>query len=60
MTIRTRLKAGLIAANHNEALQVHSALKAGGRKMTNHNEELRRDSYPPAILMRRQPRTTSR
>jgi hypothetical protein len=41
MTIRTQLKAGRIALNHNEALQVRSALKAGepGHNL-NHNEAL--------------------
>jgi hypothetical protein len=76
MTIRTQLKAGSWSnhnealrvktslkvgswTNHNEALQVRSALKAGGTSL-NHNEALRRDSYRPAISMRRQPRTTGR
>ena len=58
MTIRTQLKAGGITRNHNEALQVRTSLKAGG--WNNHNEALRRDSYPLAISMRRQPRTTGR
>ena len=30
MTTRTQLKAGKLATNHNEALQVRTALKAGG------------------------------
>ena len=38
MTIRTQLKAGESSENHNEALQVRTALKAGGRP--NHNEAL--------------------
>jgi hypothetical protein len=58
MTIRTQLNAGGITRNHNEALQVRTSLKAGG--WSNHNEALRLDSYPPAISMRRQPRTTGR
>jgi len=40
MTIRTQLKAGARrATNHNEALQVRSAVKAG-RIAVNHNEAL--------------------
>jgi len=40
MTIRTQLKAGRLAANHNDALRVRSTLKAG--KLTaNHNHTLR-------------------
>jgi len=41
MTIRTQLKAGGIdLGNHNEALQVRTALKAGGR-VWNHIEALK-------------------
>lgn len=32
MTIKTGLKAGLIAANHNEALQVRTGLQGGATK----------------------------
>jgi hypothetical protein len=40
MTIKTQLKAGgLSSNNHNEALQVRTALKAGGKSL-NHNEAL--------------------
>jgi hypothetical protein len=39
MTIRTNLKAGKLAANHNEALQIRSALKAG-RLVANHSQAL--------------------
>ena len=60
MTIRTALKAGRVVANHNEALQVRSALKAGRNIIFNHNEALRREPDRPAISMRRQPRTTGR
>ena len=43
MTIRTQVKAGRLAANHNEALRVRSTLRAGqgGRLASNHNEALR-------------------
>jgi hypothetical protein len=42
MTIKTQLKAGTLTSNHNEALQVRSALKAGTRGIwENHNEALR-------------------
>src|SRR5947207_207712 len=40
MTIRTQLKAGKLAANHNEGLHVRSAVKAGGIRI-NHNEALK-------------------
>jgi hypothetical protein len=41
MKIRTQLKAGLIAANHNETLSVRSALKAGRLGIiVNHNDGL--------------------
>jgi hypothetical protein len=45
MKIRTQLKAGRInmrgeSLNHNEALQVRSAVKAGGIDLGNHNEAL--------------------
>jgi hypothetical protein len=40
MTIRTQLTAAAIEWNHNEMLQVRSALKAGGLSATNHNETL--------------------
>jgi hypothetical protein len=39
MTIRTQLKAGKLATNHNETLQVRSSLKAGKLGL-NHNEAL--------------------
>jgi len=41
MTIRTQLKAGRLAANHNEVLQVRSTLRAG-KLSANHNDSLRR------------------
>ena len=41
MTIRTQLKAGGVALNHNEALQVRTTLKAGRPYGFNHNEALR-------------------
>jgi hypothetical protein len=41
MKIRTQLKAGGTSLNHNEVLQVRTALKAGGLSSTNHNESLR-------------------
>ena len=59
MTIRTQLKAGRLAGNHNEALKVRSTLKAGGVSL-NHNEAMARASERPLISMRRQPRTTTR
>jgi hypothetical protein len=59
MTVRTQLKAGKLAANHNETLQVRSSLKAGGTFL-NHNEALQRSTDRPAVSMRRQPLTTSR
>ena len=40
MTIRINLKAGRLVANHNEALQVRTALKGGGIDLANHNEAL--------------------
>jgi len=40
MTTRTQLKAGKLAANHSETLQVRSAIKAG-RLAANHNGSLR-------------------
>jgi hypothetical protein len=40
MKIRTQLKAGGRKYNHNEALQVRSAVKAGGVRLSNHNETL--------------------
>jgi hypothetical protein len=46
MTVKTQLKAGRLAANHNEALQVRSALKAG-RLSANHSEALRVPSTEP-------------
>jgi hypothetical protein len=61
LQVRSALKAGgLQLGNHNEALQVRTSLKAGGIDLPNHNEALRRKSGPPAISMRRQPRTTGR
>ena len=60
MTIRTQLKAGGVRlTNHNEALQVRSALKAGG-KWLNHNETFRREPEKAPISMRRSPKPTSR
>ena len=41
MTIRTQLKAGKLATNDNEMLQIRSTLKAGGVTSTNHNQSLR-------------------
>ena len=41
MTIRTQLKAGRLAANHNEVLHVRSTLRAG-KLSANHNDSLRR------------------
>ena len=41
MTIRTQLKAGRLGANHSEALQVRSTVKAGRPYSFNHNEALR-------------------
>jgi hypothetical protein len=45
MKIRTQLKAGRInmrgeSLNHNEALAVRSAVKAGGTRLANHNEAI--------------------
>lgn len=40
MTVKTQLKAGRLAANHSEALQVRSTLKAG-KLSANHSEALR-------------------
>ena len=41
MTIRTQLKAGRIVKNHNETLQVRTALKAGRKALlSNHSEVL--------------------
>jgi len=60
MTIKTQLKAGgLSSNNHNEALQVRTALKAGGKSL-NHNEALQRATDSPAVSMRRELLTTSR
>jgi hypothetical protein len=59
MTIRTQLKAGRLAGNHNEALQVRSAIKAG-KIVLNHNERLQRASDRSAVSMRRELLTTSR
>jgi hypothetical protein len=33
MTIRTQLKAGKLAVNHNEALQVRTGLQGGKRRL---------------------------
>ena len=41
MTTRTQLKAGKLTANHNEALQVRTTLRAGRPYSFNHNEALR-------------------
>ena len=60
MTIKSQLKAGKIALNHNDVLQVRTALKAGGIRLTNHNETLQRAADRPAISMRRELVTTSR
>jgi len=59
MTTRTQLKAGKLAVNHNEALQVRSTLKAG-KIATNHNESLERTSDRSSVSMRRELLTTSR
>ena len=60
MTIRTQLKAGGIRlSNHNETLQVRSALTAG-KLATNHNEKLQRAADHQAVSMRRELLTTSR
>jgi hypothetical protein len=40
MNIRTQLRAGKLAANHNQAFHVRSGLKAGGTSYQ-HNEALR-------------------
>ena len=58
MTIRTQLKAGKLATNHNEALQVRSAIKAG-RLAANHNEKLQR-AADRDVSMRRELLTTTR
>ena len=52
LQVRSALKAGRLSSNHSEILQVRSALKVG-RLVGNHNEALRRDSYRPAISVRR-------
>ena len=57
MTIRTQLKAGASTLNHNEALQVRSALKAGGS--LNHNEALQVKSALKAGKLRRRLETTA-
>jgi hypothetical protein len=42
MKIKTQVKVGAIATNHNETLRVRTAVKAGfGKIATNHNEALR-------------------
>ena len=60
MTIRTQLTAGRPGQdlNHNEALQVRSAVKAGGR-LINHNEMLQVKSSLKAGAIRRRLETTS-
>jgi hypothetical protein len=40
MTIRTQLKAGRLAANHNEVLRIRMQLQAGGESL-NHSEAMR-------------------
>ena len=64
MTIRTQLRAGSDGKghnlNHSEALQVRTALKAGGINTTNHNEALRREPDRQAISMKKQVRATGR
>ena len=60
MTIKTQLKAGKLAANHNEVLQVRSAIKAG-KLATNHNEKLRGASDRSTVVsMPPEPLTTTR
>ena len=59
MTTRTQLKAGKLATNHSEALQVRTALKAGAWS-SNHSEALQRATDRPAVSMRRELQTTSR
>jgi hypothetical protein len=51
MTIRTQLKAGRIVNNHNEALQVRTALKAGGTPRPQHSETLQVRSGLKAGIM---------
>jgi hypothetical protein len=58
MTIKSQIKAGY-SFNHNETLQVRTALKAGGRKLYNHNETLAR-AERAAVSMRRELVTTTR
>ena len=41
MRVRTQVKAGKIAINHNEGLRIRSAIKAG-KIILNHNEALKR------------------
>ena len=65
MTTRTQLKAGGGYLNHNETLQVRTALKAGRKAGgtqhdDNHNEKLLRASERQAVSMRRELLTTSR
>jgi hypothetical protein len=60
MTTKTNLKAGKLATNHNEALQVRSSIKAGGLSSNNHNEKLVRVSERQTVSMRRELLTTSR
>ena len=60
MTIKSQLKAGGVRlTNHNEALKVRTALKAG-KLSANHNEKLERATDRAAISMRRELVTTSR
>ena len=58
MTIRTQVKAGRLAANHNDALQVRSAVRAG-RIALNHNDALQVKSARKAGRIRRRLETTS-
>ena len=60
MTIRTQLKAGARFSNHNETLQVRTALKAGAAAFNNHNERVQRASDRQSVSMRRELVTTTR
>ena len=59
MTTKTQLKAGRLATNHNEVLQVRSTLRAGGVSL-NHNEKVERVLQTSAVSMRRELATASR
>jgi hypothetical protein len=59
MTMRTQLNAAAIEWNHNEMLQVRSALKAGRERLAaNHNEVLQVKSALKAGGIRRRLETT--